>query len=107
MKTSKIMLMVAFLTFGTMLLTQAAPDSPVVKIKITEALQNQGLVKAMHAQLSLNDVLRSENNGLCCARVVYNHTVYEIYGTKKQWVAFFLGGDPNSPSIGREVPPEG
>ena len=107
MKTAKLMLMVAFLAFGTMLLSQAAPDSPVVKIKITEALQNRGLVKAMHAQLSLSDVMRSENNGLCCAKVVYNRTVYEIYGTKKQWVAFFIGGDPDSPSIGHELPPEG
>jgi hypothetical protein len=106
MKTAKLMLMVAFLAFGTMLFAQNSNDGATVKIKITEALQNRGLVKAMQAQLSLNDLMRSENNGLCCAKVNYNHTVYVIFGTKDQWVAFFLGTEPDTPPVIRERPPE-
>ena len=106
MKTAKLMLMVAFLAFGTMLFAQANNEAPVVKIKLTEALQNRALVKAMHAQLDLSDILKTEVHGICCAKVKYNRAVYVIFGTKKQWVAFFLGNDPNSPSIGRYVPPE-
>ena len=107
MKTAKLMLLVAFLAFGTMLYTQALPEYQVVKVKLTEALQNKGLVQAMQAQLDLNEILRVESNGLYSAKVKFNRKVYVIYGTKKQWVAFFIGTTPpgEDPSIGREIPP--
>jgi hypothetical protein len=106
MKTAKLMLMIAFLAFGTMLITNAAPDSPIVKLKITEVYNYRGLEKAMHTQLDLNDILRMENNGLYSARVTLKNVVYEIWGTRSQWVEFFIGHDPDSPSIGIELPPD-
>jgi hypothetical protein len=92
MKTAKLMLMVAFLAFGTMLFTQAEPDRPVIKIKLDEALQDRGLVKTMYAKLNLSDILNGAENasGVYSATVVYKRSVYKIYATKKSWVKFFL-----------------
>ncbi|MBN2173926.1 MAG: hypothetical protein JW731_07335 [Bacteroidales bacterium] len=109
MKTAKLMLTLAFLAFGTMLFATSVnpePESAVIKIKLGEALMNRGLVNAMYVQLDLDAVLRSENQGICRARVKYRSNLYEIHASKAEWVAFFIGGDPKTPPSGTEPPPE-
>jgi hypothetical protein len=95
MKTAKLMLTIAFLAFGTMMFSQASPDSPVIKLKLGEALQDRGLVKAIYAQYSLNDILNAAEEGsdVHVATVVYRKNVYKIYATKRQWVKFYLSND--------------
>jgi hypothetical protein len=93
MKTLKLSLIVAFLTVAMAgyanMDTKPLPSKKVVKITLTQALSEPGLVAAMREQVTMS-FLKVEPNGLYVATVRYTNVVYKIYGTREAWVKFFL-----------------
>ncbi len=61
----------------------------IIKISIEKALEDRSLVRQMYVQLDENTLLK-ERSKMYIARVRYNKRIYVIYGTHKEWVAFFL-----------------
>lgn len=80
------------------------PDPQSVVIQLKTAMQNPGLVKAMHVQL--NPRFLSTERPLYTARVNYQRKAFYISGTYNQWKDFFridTGGDPLD-SFAPEIP---
>ena len=91
MKTTKLILIAAFLSFAAMGYSQTESDrSPfTARISLENAIQNPALVAAMHQQLS-PDILKNEQAGRTfTARVILKRTIYVIYGTRDAWKKFF------------------
>ena len=93
MKTLKLTLIAAILSFA--MVSYAGVNPPkhakkIVKISLTQALKEPGLVNAMHNQLSMA-FLKLEQPGLYTANVKYNLNVYKIYGKREAWIRFFIG----------------
>jgi len=100
MKTLKLALVAALVAFA--MVTVASADgfkskpkfTKMVNLTIEKAVQDPGLVAAMYAQLSEDDIL---NFALppYIFDVKYNGALYRISGTRAQWIRFFrLQGDP-------------
>ena len=93
MKTLKLSMIVAILSVFLIGYanadTKPLPAKKVVKISLVKALEEPGLVNAMREQLSLA-FIKVEPNGLYVATVYYNRVIYKIYGTRGEWVKFFL-----------------
>ena len=91
MKTLKLAMIAAILSFAMISYAGVKPEhaKKVVKITLTQALKEPGLVNAMHAQLKVR-FIQVEPNGLYVATVRYNLVIYKIYGTRTAWVRFFL-----------------
>ncbi len=93
MKTLKLAMIAAILSFAMISYAGVKPTpqqaKKVVKITLTQALKEPGLVNAMHKQLRMS-FLQVEPHGLYIATVRYNLVVYKIYGTRTAWVRFFI-----------------
>ena len=93
MKTLKLAMIAAILSFAMISYGGIKPTphqaKKVVKITLTQALKEPGLVNAMHTQLKIS-FLQVEPNGLYVATVRYNLVVYRIYGTRTAWIRFFI-----------------
>ncbi len=88
MKTTKIALVIAFLSFATINFASVDPGPVCVKIHLKKAMQNRQLVRAMYEQLDMS-FLQVDQNGLYVARVSFNHRFYFIHGKYEEWIAFF------------------
>lgn len=90
MKTTKVFLVIAILSFATMGFSQEkSSKSPLsVKMTISQAQQNFNLVVAMYQQLDPGS-LQNEPNGFYVAQVIFKSTPYLIYGTLNEWKTFF------------------
>ncbi|MEN8224047.1 MAG: hypothetical protein ABFS05_01700 [Bacteroidota bacterium] len=93
MKTLKLAMVAAILSIAMISYAGTKPGpvakTKVVKISLTQALHEPGLVIAMRAQLKIS-FLKVEPHGLYVGTVYYNKLVYKIYGTRTAWVRFFL-----------------
>ena len=93
MKTLKLTMIAAILSFAMISYAGVDPKpqqaKKVVKITLTQALKEPGLVNAMHAQLKMQ-FLQVEPNSLYIGTVFYTNVVYKIYGSRTQWIRFFL-----------------
>jgi len=99
MKATKLILIVAFLSFATMGFSQKSIDyGPLtVKISLTSAIQNPSLVTAMHQQLDPGMLQQEQPGRLITARVILKRTTYVISGSRAAWKEFFqkrLDADP-------------
>ena len=106
MKTTKFVLIAAILSFALMSFTTnepcpfgSDPGSVAVKMSLRTAMQNPGLVLAMHAQID-RSILQGNDLKSYVAHVRYNRVSYTIYGSRAQWQDFF------SVYIGNNDPPE-
>lgn len=95
MKTLKFVLIAAILSFGTMSFTIEDPGpfstnqtQLAVNISLRAAMNNPGLVIAMHSQID-KSFLQLDQNGPYTALVYYNRVRYVISGSYDQWKAFF------------------
>ena len=105
MKTTKFVLIAAILSFALMSFTTNDPgpfgsdlNSGAVEISLQAAMQNAGLVKAMHLQID-RSFLQDDQAGLYIAYVKYNRRTYGISGSHAEWTRFF------SSAIGNNDPP--
>ena len=93
MKTLNLIMIVAILSLVMISYAAVKPTSQVtkkvVKITLTQAIKEPGLVKAIHTQLKMQS-LQVEPHSLYVGIVVYNLVVYKIYGSRTQWIRFFL-----------------
>jgi len=100
MKTLKIALVAMFVAF-----TMAGMSNPdgfrsnpkfkkVIILSYAKAVQNPGLVSAMHQQIYKEDVLDVHQYNSSCT-VIYQKNTYLINGTREQWMDFFrMKGTP-------------
>jgi hypothetical protein len=89
MKTTNIVLILALLTFATAGIAKSDHLQFSVTISLSNALQNHGLVAAMHDQLNPG-FLHHYPNRVYTAKVNYKHTIYVIKGTYQEWKDFFF-----------------
>jgi hypothetical protein len=103
MKTLKTAIIATFLAFSIVSIASADgfKAKKVVNISFEKAIQNPGLVLAMHQQLN-PDVL-GNNQQVYVLPVVYQGITYKISGTYEQWKLFFTPkwniGSESNPSI--------
>ena len=90
MKTTKLVLITAFVSFALMGFANAGPTTSKNVISLKAAMQNTELVRAMYCQINVADFLRSESSGLYTAQVVLGKASYLISGTYAEWKRFFL-----------------
>ena len=105
MKTLKFALIALMLSFATMSFTtndpgpfSTDPGQLAVKISLRAAMENHGLVIAMHSQLD-RSFLQNDKLGVYTATVRYNKVTYFVSGSYNEWQVFF------SVSIGNNDPP--
>ena len=102
MKTLKLTMIAAILSFAMISYAGVKPSpqvaKKVVKITLTKALNEPGLVIAMHAQLKMQFLQVEPQHGLYIATVRFNNVVYKIYGRRTAWIRFFL--NTAKPGIG-------
>ena len=107
MKALKLVLIATVVSFAMMSYAGVDKENPaqkvekerVIKISLTQALTNPGLVCAMYQQLT-PAFLQVEQPGLYVATVRYMRKLIEISGTREAWVEFFRikpGGIPKGP----------
>ena len=92
MKTLRLAMVAAILSLAMISYAGVKPTTTgkkVVKISLRQAQTEPGLVNAMHAQLKIS-FLKVEPKGLYVGTVYYSNVIYKIYGTRTQWVRFFL-----------------
>jgi len=103
MKTTKLILAIAFFAFSTMAFAQKAsldsndpvPGIRCVKISLENVPTVRGLTAALHQQISKNILIFYQAN--YTVRVYYRHNVYYITASYAEWKEFFkmaLNDDP-------------
>jgi len=111
MKTLKLALVATLVAFAmvSMASTDGIKSKPrigmAVSLTIEKAMQNPGLVAAMHNQIS-PDILKFPMPPIT-AEVKYNGNLYKITGTRTEWLRFFrIRGifpcDPKEKTLGTE-----
>jgi len=93
MKSAKLILIAVLV--ATAIVNTANADIPrrdaasnIIRLTYTEAIQDAGLVAAMHAQLN-GAFLGSPGLNTVTLRVKFQNHVYLITGTRTQWNIFF------------------
>jgi len=61
----------------------------VVNLTLNQAIRTPGLVQAMFAQVSKEEILENHQH-IYVATVQYNGATYRITGTLDQWMKFFI-----------------
>jgi len=91
MKATKLILIVAFISFAAMGYSKADIDRGPLTVKITleNAITKPALVAAMHQQLT-PAILNNEQPGrLITVKVKLRRTIFVIYGSRTAWKEFF------------------
>ena len=95
MKTLKFALIATLVAFTMVSLANAdgfkSKPKPIkiVNLAFEKAMTSPGLVLAMYAQLDKDDFLNSLQH-IYVAKVSFQGTMYQITGTRTQWVRFFM-----------------
>ncbi len=98
MKTTKILLVITFVAFATMIFAQAdrpnqnepAPIQNCVKISLEKAQMDRALKAAMYQQVRLT--LLVPDKPIYIAKVRLSRTVYYVHGSYDDWKEFLLRG---------------
>jgi len=90
MKTAKLFLTVAFISFAMMTFATDKPQPKPVEIKISleQALNNKTLCSEMIKQLNA-DFIQIEHPGYYYATVRCGYRTFLIYGKYQEWLSFF------------------
>jgi ABC-type dipeptide/oligopeptide/nickel transport system permease component len=92
MKTLKLAMVAAILSLALVSYAGIKPNptaKKVVKISLRLAQTNPALVKSMCAQLTFSQ-LKAVPKGPYVGLVQHREVIFRIYGTRTQWVRFFL-----------------
>jgi intracellular septation protein A len=107
MKTFRISIIIFFLFSGSLVFSQFSTSKPTIRIALEKALETRGLKMAMYEQLNLYELLSGLTDGYITVRVFYANRVFEVYGKKAEWIAFFLCPAPGpQPETQRLKSPE-
>jgi len=90
MKTMKLALVLAFVSFAAMTFAaeQPSPKPVTVKMSLQKALNHKGMAWEMMKHLS-PDFLAVEKPGHYSIEFRYGHHMYVIYGKYEEWISFF------------------
>jgi hypothetical protein len=88
MKAIKLVLVIAILGIAGLSYADVDPGPRTFKVTLQKAMESRGLVRAIYQQVD-QSFLQVDQNGYYVARVVYNHSIYVIYGKYEEWVRFF------------------
>ena len=90
MKASRIVLMLALVSFALMSYAGIDVDRrhADVKISIVQASHNPGLSQAIYQQVE-RSIFHSERTDLIIVRVSYKKLTVIVYGTSDQWRRFY------------------
>lgn len=98
MKTTKLILAIAFFAFSTMVFSQSVrPDQNkpgptfTTKISIKAALENPTIAKAMKLQLNPAFLEGPYGQRVYTVKVKLPNVLLYIYGTRTEWKNFFNG----------------
>jgi hypothetical protein len=95
MKTLKLVMIMAIFAFSTITIAMAEhpskinPTKGTINLTFEQAIQNPGLVMAMHDQLHPDFLSTKTNQQLYTVSVGYLNYNIRITGTYNQWNAFF------------------
>lgn len=96
MKTTKLILAIAFLAFSTLVFAQTdrpdhnqPPPSITIKISLKVALNNPDLVRSMQEQLEPNFLYGVLLPKYYTAKVKHRRIEIVIFGTRPEWIRFF------------------
>ena len=92
MKTLKLAMVAAILSLAMISYAGVKPTptaKKVVKISLRLAQTNPALVKSMCAQLTFSQ-LKAIPKGPYVGLVYHREVIFKIYGTRTQWIRFFL-----------------
>jgi hypothetical protein len=90
MKTTKSIMIVLAIAFAAMAYAHSDHSPLACKITLKQACENRGLVQAIYQQVDERTFLAPDHNGYYIARVLYNRTIYLVYGKYEEWERFFL-----------------
>jgi len=93
MKTSKLVMTVAILSFAMISYAGIKPtpaEKKVVKISLNQALKIPGLANAITMQLHFSDLIVN-GHGIYVGIVEYHKVVYKISAYRLVWIRFFTG----------------
>ncbi len=105
MKATKFVLTIALISFVVLAFSRPDQGTLSVKIKLSTALENRALVKAMYQQLDVS-LLHNDVPRYITARVSLGNVVYFIYGKYEEWKNFFimdLDDDPVGKAPGKRL----
>jgi len=91
MKTIKLVLVLAFVSFAVTAFASEQPSSNpplTVKISLEKALNDQAMAWEMMKHLN-TDFLAVEKKGYYSTELMYRHNMYVIYGKYQEWMSFF------------------
>jgi len=97
MKTTKLVLTIALISFAVLAFSRPEPRTLSVKIKLSTALENRALVKTMYQQLDASLLHIDNVYAIITARVTHRHVVYYIYGKYEEWKNFFIMDQDDDP----------
>ena len=92
MKTTKFLLIILLLAFGTTVFSQAKIELKCSKMPLERAMQNKTICKAMYEQLDIKEVLAGDNVCFYWATVRVGSRLIYIYGKHFEWLNFFYEG---------------
>ncbi len=92
MKTTKFLLIILILAFGTTVFSQAKIELKCVKMPLERAMQNKTICKAMYEQLDIKVVLAGDNVCFYWATVRTPDRIIMVYGKHFEWLNFFYKG---------------
>jgi len=90
MKASRIVLMLALVSFALMSFATNDVNLPrtTIKISIEKAAHNPGLTQAIYQQVD-QSILGGDRPAIISVPVKYKNTTYIVFGTYEQWLKFF------------------
>ncbi len=98
MKTTKLILAIAFLAISTMAFSQSLmadqnDPEPMLSTKISlfNAVQNPALVSTMKIQLDPSFLYGPWGQRIYTVKVKFYKVEYIIWGTRTEWINFFNG----------------
>ena len=106
MKTTKLVMITALVSFALMSFANAELGMSKNVISLKAAVHNPQLVNAIYNQVNPTDILNIERFGTYTVSVVLKKTVYLINGTFKEWKMFFRDVDVKSPLCNAQKNPD-
>ena len=93
MKTLKLVMIMAIFAFTTVAIAEHPskinPNKRTIELTFEQAIQNPGLVSAMHNQLHDDFLGTNTNQQMYTVTVAYMNYNFRITGTHNQWSLFF------------------
>jgi len=89
MKTTKLVMIAALVSFALMSFAKTELGMSKNVISLKEAIHNAELVTAIHSQVNPADFLGRDQVGSYTVQLLVNKNIYLVTGTKSEWRNFF------------------